>query len=304
MSLVETPIVTNQALSGVYVPLVTTFDESGRVDLPGLDPVIEAVLAAGVHGIIACGTTGEGYALSLEERRVVTAHIAESVNGRVPVLGGVGGMSTDQALDHALLAKAVKLDGLMVAAPAYCLPTQEELATHVQAIADAAGMPTVLYDYPQRTGVSFGIESLDHLAANPLIIGIKEASGDLDRIRIISERYGADLPVICGADAAAPIFLDAGVACWIGGIANLLPAAHVAMLDANLRTQVHESIVPLLEYIEQGRYIAKVKAAMALRGLPVGVTRSPLAPTTESETEHLAQLLDQAGPWAPALISG
>lgn len=293
---------TKQALQGVYVPLVTPVDDSGRIDVPGLDALIEAMVAAGVHGFVACGTTGEGYALSLEERRAVSAHIAERVAGRVPVLGGVGGMSTDQALDHALLARALNLDGLMVAAPAYCLPTQTELAAHVQAVVDAAGLPTVLYDYPQRTGVSFAVESLDLLAGHSSIIGIKEASGDLARISQVGARYGSDLPIICGADAAAPVFLDAGVQCWIGGIANLLPAAHVAMMDAAQRTQVHQAILPLLEYIEQGRYIPKVKAAMQLRGLSVGITRAPLAGADSEEIQLLQTLLDQAGSWAPPLL--
>lgn len=291
-------------LDGIYVPLVTGFDESGRVDLAGLATPIEAVLDAGVTGIVACGTTGEGYALSLEERRAVTSRIHEVVDGRVPVLGGVGGMSTDQALDHALLAKALNLDGLMVAAPAYCLPSQVELAQHVRAVVSAAGLPTVLYDYPQRTGVSFAIESLDELAIDPLILGIKEASGELERITILLERYAGHLDVVCGADAAAPVFFDAGVRCWIGGAANLLPAAHVAMLDPDQRSSVHAAIVPILEFIETGDYVAKVKAGMAQRGVDVGAPRAPMRAPEQEDIAYLAELLDAAGSWAPPLTSG
>jgi len=290
-------------LTGVYVPLVTTFDESGRVDLAGLGPVIEASLAAGVEGFVACGTTGEGYALSLEERRAVSARIDEIVDSRVPVLGGVGGMSTDQALDHALLAKALDLDGLMVAAPAYCLPTQIELAQHVRAVVGAAGLPTVLYDYPQRTGVSFSTDALDELADDQAIIGIKEASGDLERIDMLLQRYAGSLDVVCGADAAAPVFFDAGVKCWIGGVANLLPRAHVAMLDPDQRAQVHAGVVALLEFIEDGDYIAKIKAAMSMRGLTVGAPRAPLTAPDAAEIDRLGELLDAAGEWAPTLIA-
>lgn len=291
-------------LDGIYVPLITTFDTSGRVDLAGLAPVVEALLDTGIRGLVACGTTGEGYALSLEERRAVTARIVEVVAGRVPVLGGVGGMSTDQALDHALLAKALELDGLMVAAPAYCLPTQAELAQHVQAVVGAAALPTVLYDYPQRTGVAFGVECLDALAHEGLIIGIKEASGDLTRIDTLMQRYAGAIDVVCGADAAAPVFLDAGVRCWIGGVANLLPRAHVAMLDATVRSQVHAAIVPVLEYVEAGDYIAKVKAGMGTLGLDVGIPRAPMAALPDADAEHLASLLEAAGSWAPPLTIG
>jgi 4-hydroxy-tetrahydrodipicolinate synthase len=291
-------------LTGVYVPLVTPFDESGRIDQAQLGAAVEAMVAAGVHGIVACGTTGEGYALSLEERRAVTARIKEVVAGTVPILGGVGGMSTDQALDHALLAKALELDGLMVAAPAYCLPTPTELATHVSAVVNAANLPTVLYDYPQRTGVSFDIETLDALAPMELIIGIKEASGDLDRVAEISSRYGDSIDIVCGADAAAPVFFDAGVRCWIGGVANLLPTAHLAMLDPTTRSEAYAAIVPILEFIESGRYNAKIKAGMAMRGLDVGIPRAPLAAIDAATSAELAELLDAAGTWAPALADG
>jgi len=253
---------------------------------------------------VACGTTGEGYALSLEERRAVTARIKEVVAGTVPILGGVGGMSTDQALDHALLAKALELDGLMVAAPAYCLPTPTELATHVSAVVNAANLPTVLYDYPQRTGVSFNIDTLDALAPMELIIGIKEASGDLDRVAEISSRYGDSIDIVCGADAAAPVFFDAGVRCWIGGVANLLPTAHLAMLDPTTRSEAYAAIVPILEFIESGRYNAKIKAGMAMRGLDVGIPRAPLAAMDAATSAELAELLDAAGTWAPALADG
>lgn len=288
-------------LTGVFVPLITPFDASARVDTVRIESVIGALLDAGVQGIVACGTTGEAYALSLEERRAVTTRIKEVVGGAVPVLGGVGGMSTDQALDHALLAKALELDGLMVAAPAYCLPTGAELAAHVTTVVKAAGLPTVLYDYPQRTGVSFTVDVLDQLADHPLIIGIKEASGDLDRVPLLMQRYTGAVDVVCGADAAAPTFLDAGVRCWIGGIANVLPAAHVAMLDPAQRTEVHTAILPVLDLIESGRYISKIKAGMALRGLEVGLPRAPLTPLDETSIGQLAGALDAAGAWAPSL---
>lgn len=294
-------------LSGVYVPVITPFDASGRVDSTRLASVLESLLAAGIHGIVACGTTGEAYALSLEERRAVTARTKEIVNGSVPVLGGVGGMSTDQALDHALLAKALELDGLMVAAPAYCLPTEHELTTHVNTVVAAAGLPTVLYDYPQRTGVSFTTDVLDHLAENPLVIGIKEASGDLERIPVLLERYAGAIDVVCGADAAAPEFFDAGIRCWIGGIANLLPQAHVAISDAALdapqRHEVHAAILPILDFIESGRYISKIKAGMAMRGLDIGAPRAPLATLEPVAGQTLEALLDAAGPWAPSLTT-
>ena len=290
-------------LTGVYVPVITPFDEFGRVDPVRLEAVIGSLIDAGVHGIVACGTTGEAYALSIEERRAVTSRIKEIVNGVIPILGGVGGMSTDQALNHALFAKALALDGLMVAAPAYCLPTPSELATHVITVVQAAALPTVLYDYPQRTGVPFSFDTLDELASNPLIVGIKEASGDLTRPGEITRRYAGAIDVVCGADAAIVKFLDSGTRCWIGGIANLLPFAHVAILDPSSRADAYNAIAPVLTFIEAGQYNAKVKAGMALRGLDVGEPRGPMTAIDDVTRDELHALLDAAGDWAPGLTT-
>lgn len=290
-------------LTGVYVPVVTTFTSAGDVDLDACARTVRAMLDAGVHGIVAAGTTGEGYTLSLQERENLFRTVRHEVAGAVPILAGVGGMSTREALEQANLAHQLSFDGLMVAAPAYCLPTPNELAHHVSTIVRTTGMPTVLYDYPQRTGVSFSVECLDQLAPLDEIVGIKEASGDLGRIKVIAERFGRQLPVICGADAESPRFLDSGVTCWIGGIANLIPAAHVAMMDPILRPEVHKAVLPLLRYIEQGRYISKVKSGMGLRGLPQGAPRPPLHELSASEIVELEAALDSAGIWAPSLAS-
>ena len=288
---------------GVYVPLVTPFDSHGQVDTDQLRAAVRAMITAGVHGIVAAGTTGEGYALGFDERRHVLNTIVAEVADELPVLAGVGGMSTHEALDQALLAKRAGVTGLMLAAPSYCLPTQGELAQHVITVVQAIDLPTVLYDYPARTGVSFTHAVLDSVATLPQIVGIKEASGDLTRLPWLQQDFGADLTVVCGADVDSITFLDAGVGCWIGGIANLLPAAHVAMMDPAQRPGVYSAIRPVLEFIESGDYNAKIKAGMGLRGLPVGPPRAPIAPVTSEVTESLEAALDTAGSWAPSLVS-
>ncbi|MCF8530522.1 MAG: dihydrodipicolinate synthase family protein [Candidatus Nanopelagicales bacterium] len=288
---------------GVYVPLVTPFDSQGQVDTDQLRAAVRAMITAGVHGIVAAGTTGEGYALGFDERRHVLNTIVAEVAGELPILAGVGGMSTHEALDQALLAKRAGVTGLMLAAPSYCLPTQGELAQHVTTVVQAIDLPTVLYDYPARTGVSFTHAVLDSVATLPQIVGIKEASGDLTRLPWLQQDFGADLTVVCGADLDSITFLDAGVDCWIGGIANLLPAAHVAMMDPAQRPGVYSAIRPVLEFIESGDYNAKIKAGMGLRGLPVGPPRAPIAPVTSEVTELLEAALDAAESWAPSLVS-
>lgn len=292
---------TPQSLNGIYVPLVTPFDEAGQINVAEMRTLIGSMLDSGVSGFVAAGTTGEGYALSFDERRLVLTTIVDQVSGAVPVLAGVGGMSTHEAMDQAILAKRSGVTGLMLAAPAYCLPTESELVTHVTHVVKAVELPTILYDYPARTGVSFTQPVLDSLASNELVIGIKEASGDLTRLEWLSSNFADNLAIVCGADLDSPVFLDAGVKCWIGGIANLLPAAHVAMLDTTQRSQAFAAIAPVLGFIESGNYNAKIKAGMNSLGAHVGAPRAPIGSfaSNESGMAELTSLLTKAGKWAP-----
>lgn len=292
---------TPQSLNGIYVPLVTPFDEAGQINVSEMRTLIGSMLNSGVSGFVAAGTTGEGYALSFDERRLVLTTIVDRVAGAVPVLAGVGGMSTHEAMDQAILAKRSGVTGLMLAAPAYCLPTESELVAHVTHVVKAVELPTVLYDYPARTGVSFTRTVLDSLASNELVVGIKEASGDLTRLEWLSSDFADNLAIVCGADLDSPVFLDSGVKCWIGGIANLLPAAHVAMLDTTQRSEVFAAIAPVLGFIESGNYNAKVKAGMNSLGAHVGAPRAPIGSfaTNESGMAELTSLLTKAGKWAP-----
>jgi 4-hydroxy-tetrahydrodipicolinate synthase len=289
-------------LTGVHVPLITQFDDAGEVDTHAIAEFVEIMLANGVEGIVAAGTTGEAYALTLEERELVISTIHKQVAGRVPVLAGVGGMSTNEALTQSKLAKRLSVDGLMVAAPAYVLPTSDELAIHIKTVIDAAGLPAVLYDYPARTGVHFDEATLDALADHKLVVGIKEASGDLDRIPMLTSRYAGRIQIVCGADVDSVTFFAAGVTCWIGGMANALPKAHAGLMNPETRDAAYAAVLPLLDHIESGRYIAKTKALMGILGVPSKTVRGPLQAIDESGVAVLRDLVTQAGEWAPSLV--
>ena len=289
-------------LAGVHVPLVTPFDSSGDVDAKSIAHLVEVMLANNLSGIVAAGTTGEAYALTFEERRTVISTIVSQVKGRVPVLAGIGGMSTGEAIKQVKLAAELKVDGLMVAGPAYVLPTSVELAKHVNAVINSVKLPSVLYDYPARTGVQFDQESLDLLADNEYVIGIKEASGDLDRIPMFKSRYAGRIEIVCGADADSKAFMDAGATSWIGGMANALPKAHLGIMDPQTRAAAYEAVLPILQHIESGRYIAKTKALMGILGAPCSETRAPLNTLEDAGVEELRGLVAQAGQWAPNLV--
>jgi len=291
---------------GVIVPLVTPLRDDGSLALEVLPQLIDFVLDAGVTGLVVAGTTGEGYALSMDERALLLRSALDETAGRVPVLAGVGGTATREALAQAQLALESGVHGLMVAAPAYCLPTGPELGDHVLQVLRATRLPTVLYDYPARTGVQFDVDSLDLLVGHPLLVGIKEASGDLTRIAMLRERYGDDLSVVSGSDTLAMHYFESGSDCWIAGFANALPAEHVALLAATQRGDMSEGwamqhrMEPILTVVENDHYIARTRFALIARGIPVGAPRAPLqalgADDSAAMRAHLVELGHLAAP--------
>ncbi len=292
----------NVQFDGLVVPAITQFDEAGQVNAKGVAEVTELLISHGVHGIVACGTTGEAYSLTPDERHLVISTVIKQAAGRVPVLSGVGGMSTNTALDQASLAKRMNCDGLMLAGPAYSVPTEDELAAHLLTVVNAVKMPTVLYDYPARIGVSVTQNVLNQVADNEYIVGIKEASGDLSRIPMIQQNFAGRIDPVCGADVDSIVFMDAGVKSWIAGIANALPKAHLGIMDPQTRTIAHTAIKPLFEYIESGQYINKTKALMGILGFPANTMRGPLKPISDEQVNKLRELVEVAGEWAPSLV--
>ena len=286
---------------GVIVPLVTPFHDDGSLALEVLPALVEFVLGAGVAGLVVAGTTGEGYALDMAERTDVLRTVLAVTRGRVPVLAGVGGTATREAVLQARLAVEAGGQGLMLAAPAYCLPTGDELGRHVLAVLRATELPTVLYDYPARTGVPFDVTALDLVATDPMIVGIKEASGDLSRISLLRDRYGDHLSVVCGSDTLAMHYFEAGSDSWIAGFANALPAEHVAMLAAARRGdmsagwQMQRRLLPVLTDVESGHYVARTRWSLIARGIPVGPPRAPMQPLGETDSVAMRAHLDALG---------
>ena len=275
-------------LDGVHVPLVTPFTAEGEVNLGVLHDVARFLIGNKVAGIVVAGTTGEGYSLTMDERRDVTSTVIGAVGDGCPVLVGVGGMTTRQALEQAEQAAALGADGLMLAAPAYVRPTPHELAEHVRTVVQRVGLPTVLYDYPARTGTPFDRQALMELSDVTDLVGIKEASGDTSRIDWLL-RDVPQIALVSGNDACEIDFLRAGSLSWIAGGANAFPSEHADVIqlwrdgDQEGSSRVLEALLPFLQSIEQGHYIAKVKYALRANGMNVGSTRPPLLALPDQE---------------------
>ena len=285
-------------LEGVYVPVVTPFDRNGDVDPTTLAAVVERGLDAGVRGIVSCGTTGEYYALSDAERIDVMRHTHGFAAGRAQLVAGCNSGATRLAIALARTARDIGYDALMLAAPPTSLPRAHELAAHFVAIAEAAGLPTILYNYPARSGVEIGFDCLDLVAEHPLIVGIKESSGDFSRFLALRDRYGGRITIMCGSDDQAADYFFWGVRSWLAGTANVLPRQHVDILNAansgdldGARKQF-EQILPWVQHMEAGSYNQKTKLGLRHLGIDCGEVRQPLLPLSDADAATLVEILD------------
>jgi 4-hydroxy-tetrahydrodipicolinate synthase len=285
-------------LEGVYVPVVTPFDGDGGVDAPALTAVIERVLDAGVRGIVSCGTTGEYYALTEAERIDVMAHTHAVANRRAQLVAGCNAGSTRIAVMLARAAGDMGYDALMLAAPPTSLPRPHELAAHFLAIAEASGLPTILYNYPARSGVEIGFDCLDEVADHPLIVGIKESSGDFSRFLALRDRYAGRITIMCGSDDQAADYFFWGVRSWLAGTANVLPREHVEILNAANTGDLagarkrFEQILPWVQHMEAGSYNQKAKLGLRHLGIDCGEVRQPLLPLSDADAATLIETLD------------
>ena len=287
-------------LEGVYTPIVTAFDERGELDLDATAAVIEFVLAGGMRGLVPCGTTGEYYACSTEERMRILEHTRDVTAGRAQLVAGCNAGATRDAIVYAEKARDLGYDAIMLAAPYTSLPTQRELAAHYEAIADAAGLPVILYNYPARAGVEIGFDCLDAIVDRPDIVGIKESSGDFSRFLALRRRYGDRITIMCGSDDQAVDYFSWGVRSWLAGTSNVLPRHHAAIMDAAnsgdhaTAYRLFDGILAWVQLMEAGSYNQKAKLGLAHQGLPTGDVRQPLLPLEAADAAELTAALDAA----------
>jgi len=285
----------------VLVALVTPMSASEELDCETLSRFVDHLIRSGVHGVIPLGSTGEFYALSRDERRHVVASTISAVDGRVPVLVGANAGSTREVIEHCIDAQDSGADGVLLAAPFYSLPTEDELFHHFAAVEDAIDLPIVLYNYPDRTGVDLTPDLVERLAQLDGIQAVKESSGDVQRVGEIVRRCGGTIRVLCGSDALALESFERGAVGWITGAANVLPEAltrlyRLAVEEKSLSAarDLYDRLLPALAHFESGKYTQKVKAGCALQGHPVGPPRQPLQPLSDAEIEALSEVLRTA----------
>ena len=283
---------------GIWTPIVTPLNADFSINEAALAEVVEYLIAGGVNGIISAGTTGEYYAQTVEERAHLAKLTKEMIGGRVPLVVGTGALRTEDSIEFAKMAKDVGADAILVATPPYSVPTGREIALHALAIDRAVDMPVMLYNYPGRMGVNMDEETLDRLGRSPNFCGIKESSGDINRLHLIAREY-PHLGLLCGMDDQALEFFAWGAKGWVCAGSNFAPEAHVALYkacvvegDFTKGRRIMSAMMPLMSVLEQGgKFIQCIKHGVTMRGIEAGPPRKPLQPLNKDDKRALEEVI-------------
>ena len=286
---------------GIITPVITPFNGDDSIDEKGYGEVIEYQIAQGVHVLIIGGTTGENYALTREEREWQFRFAHEVIAGRLPWIAGVNDIRTEDVCAYAVAAKKAGADALLLAVPPYSVPTDKELALHALKVDRAVNMPILLYNYPGRSGTEYGEEFLQRVSGSANFYGIKESSGDINRIHMLAREF-PHLQMSCGADDQALEFFAWGARSWVSAAANFFAKESIALYetcvlkgDFNKGRRIAKAMLPLMTVLERGgKFVQCVKYACELRGIPAGGLRLPLRPMKKELKRQMRDALETA----------
>jgi len=285
---------------GSMVALVTPMTDDGAIDEKALEALIEFHIENGTDAIVAVGTTGESATLDEEEHCYVIRRTVKAVNGRIPVIAGTGSNSTQEAIELTRCAKEAGADACLLVTPYYNKPTQEGLYLHHKAIAEAVDIPQILYNVPGRTAVDMATETVVRLSTIPNIIGIKEATGEIQRCRDILAAVSADFEIYSGDDATAMELIFAGAHGVISVTTNVAPKAMHDMCAAALNGdkatahKINESLMALhTDLFVEANPIPVKWALFDMGHIGIGI-RLPLTPLSPTYHDTIRAALKQA----------
>jgi len=287
---------------GVHTALVTPFrDGDGAVDEAALRELVERQVAAGVDGLVPCGSTGEAATLSHAEHRRVVEVVVEAARGRVQVIAGTGSNNTREAIALTQHAKEAGADGALLISPYYNKPTQQGIVEHFTTIARECGLPLIVYNIPGRTASNIAPATLARLAEVEQIVGVKEASGDIHQISQAIAACGEGFTFLSGDDAMTLPLLAVGGHGVITTVGNLVPGEMAELVrahqagDVERARSLHYRMLPLIDAIFCETNPIPVKAAVAMQGLIGEGIRLPLTPLSSENRERLRVLMKELG---------
>ncbi|OKY76996.1 MAG: 4-hydroxy-tetrahydrodipicolinate synthase [Desulfobulbaceae bacterium DB1] len=286
---------------GAFVAIVTPFVD-GKIDEQGLKDLIEFQIGNGTHGIVPCGTTGESATLSHDEHRRVVELTIATVNGRVPVLAGTGSNSTSETIELTKHAKEAGADGALVITPYYNKPSQEGLYQHFKTVAEAVDIPLILYNVPSRTAIDMQPATVARCAEVDNIVGIKEATGDMNRACDVIRRCPKDFAVLSGDDFTAMALVLLGGKGVISVTSNVDPKNMADLMNAALAGDVAKaraiqySIFPLMGSMFFDTNPVPAKKALELMGkIKSGLPRQPLWKMGDEPMARMQAVLKEQG---------
>lgn len=288
-------------ISGSIVALVTPMDAEGNLDWDSLTRLVDFHLQEGTNAIVAVGTTGESATLAFDEHVAVIRHVVKQVAGRIPVIAGTGANSTREAIELTAAAKEAGVDACLLVTPYYNKPTQEGLFLHHKAIAEAVDIPQILYNVPGRTACDMLPDTIARLSVVSNIIGVKEATGNLERAREVLDKVAADFLVYSGDDATAVELM------LMGGKGNISVTANVAPRDmselcalamrgeAEPARAINQRLMPLHQKLFCESNPIPVKFALQEMGFLSEGIRLPLTWLNSAYHDVVREAMRQAG---------
>ena len=291
----------SRLFTGACVALATPFQENGAVDFDALSHMLEFQIENGTDAILVCGTTGEPSTMTREEQKSVIDFSVKQVAGRVPVIASTGGNNTAEVIAKSQDAQALGVDGLLIVTPYYNKPSQAGLVAHFTAMAEAGGIPVILYNVPSRTGLNIAPETALELSKHPLINGIKEASGNISQVAKVAALCGDALNIYSGNDDQVVPLLALGGKGVISVVSNVAPElVHnccQAFFDGDTAKAcaLQLEMLPLEEALFCEVNPIPVKYAMNVLGWNAGECRLPLVEPSDAHKAKIEQALQAAG---------
>ncbi len=292
---------------GVYPAATTQFASDGSIDIPATQAVLTALVDDGVDGLILLGTCGENNSLEPDEKRTVLRAAVEAVGGRVPLVTGVSEFTTERGASYARAAEEIGVDALMVLPAMVYVPTSEELTVHFRTVAEATGLPIMLYNNPPayRTAVDFA--TLQALSPVSNIVAIKESAPDPRRFTDVINRFGERYTVMAGLDDIALEGLMLGASGWVSGLTSAFPQESVALVAAAYRgdwetaRHIYRWFMPLLHLDAEHDLVQSIKLAEQIMGRGSERVRLPRLPLAGARRAEVTAMVEECARTRPTI---
>lgn len=286
-------------LKGIIPAMLTPLTQEQKVNESVTRQLTNHLIDSGVHGLFILGTNGEFQSFNTEEKLKFARIVIEEANGRVPVIVGTGGISTEETIDLSQKMEQLGADALSLITPFFISPSQEEMAVHFEKVAESTSLPILLYNIPARTGVNLQPETVARLAKVPNIVGIKDSSGNFANIEnYIHATREEDFSVFAGTDSLILQTLQAGGKGAVAATANMIPDVVVAIYNNWLKGNIEaaeenqEKLKPLRDTFKYGTLPSVLKKAVELYSVPVGPPKMPVSEISGDALVKVAEMVE------------